>query len=75
MVLNYIWVGFFLVGFTVALVKLLFFQDTTVFPAMLQSTFDMAKTGFNVSITLTGVMSEYTGSPDGRGTTICPIYS
>lgn len=61
MVLNYIWVGFFLIAFVVAFIKLIFFQDTEVFPQMLQSTFDMAKTGFTISITLTGVMSLWLG--------------
>jgi spore maturation protein SpmA len=61
MILNYIWVGFFLVAFFVAAVKLIFFQDFTVFPAMLQATFDSARTGFEVSIGLTGVMSLWLG--------------
>jgi spore maturation protein SpmA len=61
MILNYIWVGFILVAFVVALVKLIFFQDTTVFPAMMQSSFDMAKTGFEISIGLTGVMTLWLG--------------
>jgi spore maturation protein SpmA len=61
MVLNYIWVSFFLIAFLVALVKLIVFNDTTVFPAMLQSTFDMAKTGFEISIGLAGVMSLWLG--------------
>jgi spore maturation protein SpmA len=61
MVLNYIWVGFFLIAFVVALVKLIVFQDMTVFPDMLQSTFDNAKTGFEISIGLTGVMSLWLG--------------
>jgi spore maturation protein SpmA len=61
MVLNYIWVSFFLIAFVVALIKLLVFQDATVFPAMLQSTFDMAKTGFEISIGLAGVMSLWLG--------------
>ena len=61
MVLNYIWVSFFLIAFVVALVKLIVFNDTTVFPAMLQSTFDMAKTGFEISIGLAGVMSLWLG--------------
>src|SRR5688572_21115778 len=61
MVLNYIWVGFFLIAFVVALVKLIFFQDMEVFPAMLQSTFDMAKTGLEISIGLAGVMSLWLG--------------
>jgi spore maturation protein SpmA/spore maturation protein SpmB len=61
MVLNYIWVSFFIIAFAVALAKLIFFNDTTVFPAMLQSTFDMAKTGFEISIGLAGVMSLWLG--------------
>lgn len=61
MVLNYIWVSFFLIAFVVALVKLVFFNDASVFPQMLQSTFDMAKTGFEISITLTGVMALWLG--------------
>jgi spore maturation protein SpmA len=61
MILNYIWVGFILVAFVVALVKLIFFQDATVFPAMMQSSFDMAKTGFEISIGLTGVMTLWLG--------------
>lgn len=61
MALNYIWVGFFLVAFVVALAKLIFLQDTEVFPALLSSTFDMAKTGFEISLYLTGVMSLWLG--------------
>lgn len=61
MVLNYIWVAFFLIAFVVALVKLIFFQDLQVFPNMLQSTFDMAKTGLEISIGLAGVMSLWLG--------------
>jgi spore maturation protein SpmA len=61
MILNYIWVAFFLIAFVVALIKLIVFQDTTVFPAMLQSTFDLAKTGFEISIGLAGVMSLWLG--------------
>lgn len=59
--LNYIWIGFFLVAFAVALVKLIFFQDTTVFPKMMEATFEMAKTGFTLSIGLTGVMTLWLG--------------
>lgn len=61
MVLNYIWVAFFLIAFAVALIKLIVFQDMTVFPAMMQSTFDMAKTGLEISIGLAGVMSLWLG--------------
>ncbi len=42
MILNYIWVSFFLLAFAVGVVKLIFFQDMQVFPDMFNSTFDMA---------------------------------
>lgn len=61
MALNYIWVGFFLIAFVVALIRLIFFQDTTVFPEMMKATFDSAKTGFELSIGLTGVMTLWLG--------------
>lgn len=61
MALNYIWVGFFLIAFVVALVKLVFFQDYSVFPEMLQATFDKSRTGFELSLYLTGVMSLWLG--------------
>ena len=61
MILNYIWVTFFLLAFVVALIKLIAFGDFDVFPAMLNSTFDMAKTGFELSLYLTGVMSLWLG--------------
>lgn len=61
MALNYIWVSFFLLAFIVALVKLIFFHDTEIFPALLASTFDNAKTGFEISLYLTGVMSLWLG--------------
>jgi spore maturation protein SpmA/spore maturation protein SpmB len=61
MVLNYIWVGFFLIAFVVALIKLIAFGDTTVFPALIQSTFTNAKTGFELAIGLTGVMTLWLG--------------
>jgi spore maturation protein SpmA len=61
MVLNYIWVAFFLIAFVVAVGKLIFLGDTDVFPALLNSTFDMAKTGFELSLYLTGVMALWLG--------------
>jgi spore maturation protein SpmA len=61
MALNYIWVGFFLIAFVVALVKLIFFQDTAVFPEMMKLTFEAATTGFTLSIGLTGVMALWLG--------------
>jgi spore maturation protein SpmA len=61
MVLNYIWVGLFLIAFVVSLIKLVVFGDVEVFPKMLQATFDMARTGFELSIGLAGVMSLWLG--------------
>lgn len=61
MALNYIWIGFFVVAFVVALIKLIVFGDTEVFPAILQSTFDTAKLGFEISIGLTGALTLWMG--------------
>ncbi len=61
MALNYIWIGFFLIAFLVALVKLIFFGDTQVFPAIMESTFSMAKTGFEISLGLTGALTLWMG--------------
>ena len=61
MALNYIWVFFFLVAFIIGFIKLIFFGDVEVFPAMINSTFDMAKTGFEISLGLTGVLTLWMG--------------
>ena len=61
MVLNYIWVGFFLVAFVIAAAKLLLFGDYDVFPAMMDSTFSSSKTAFEISLGLTGVLSLWLG--------------
>lgn len=61
MVLNYIWVGFLLVAFVLAAVKLLFFGDVEVFPSIMNATFASAKTGFEVSIGLTGALALWMG--------------
>ena len=60
MVLNYIWIAFFLVAFIVAIVKT-FMGDMNVFAAMVQSTFDMAEVSFEISIGLTGVLCLWLG--------------
>jgi spore maturation protein SpmA len=76
MILNYIWVAFFLIAFAVAIIKLIFFQDMQVFPEMMKSTFDMAKTGFEISIGLTGVMTLWLGLMKiGERGGIIPILS
>ena len=61
MALNYIWIFFFLCAFIIALVRLIFFGDTEIFPALMQSTFDNAETGFKISLGLTGVMTLWLG--------------
>ncbi len=61
MVLNYIWIAFFLVAFAVALVRLIFLGDTEVFPAIMNSTFTSAKSAFEISLGLTGVLSLWLG--------------
>ena len=61
MVLNYIWVAFFIIAFIVGLIRLIFFGDAEIFPAMMNSTFEMAKTGFEISLGLTGVMTLWMG--------------
>jgi len=61
LVLNYIWIGFFVVAFIVALVRLIFFGDVSVFPEIMNSTFDNAKLGFELSLGLTGVMTLWLG--------------
>ncbi len=61
MVLNYIWVAFFIIAFVVGLIRLLFFGDVGIFPEMMNSTFEMAKSGFEISLGLTGVMTLWMG--------------
>ena len=61
MVLNYIWVAFFVIAFVIAVVKLLFMGDFDVFPAMMNSTFASSKTAFEISLGLTGVLSLWLG--------------
>ena len=61
MVLNYIWIAFFLAAFVIALVRLLFFGDSEVFPEMINSTFSSSKTAFEISLGLTGVLSLWLG--------------
>ncbi|MBK6346794.1 MAG: spore maturation protein [Bacteroidales bacterium] len=61
MVLNYIWIAFFLIAFIVGLIRLIFGGDTLIFSEMMGATFDMAKTGFDISLGLTGVMTLWMG--------------
>lgn len=61
MVLNYIWITFFVVAFVVALCKLLFLGDMQVFSDIVSATFEMSKTGFEISLGLTGVLTLWMG--------------
>ena len=61
MALNYIWIFFFLIAFVVGLFKLIFLGDIEIFSAMVTSTFDMAKSGFEISLGLTGVLTLWMG--------------
>lgn len=61
MVLNYIWIAFFVIAFVVALGKLVFLGDTQIFTEIVNSTFDSSKTAFEISLGLTGVLSLWLG--------------
>ncbi|MBR5698613.1 MAG: spore maturation protein [Prevotella sp.] len=61
MVLNYIWIAFFLIAFVIALVRLVLLGDTEVFPAMMNSTFETSKTAFEISLGLTGMLALWLG--------------
>lgn len=61
MALNYIWIAFFLIAFVVGIVKMVFMGDTQVFPDMMNSTFTSAKTAFEISLGLTGVLAFWLG--------------
>jgi spore maturation protein SpmA len=61
MVLNWIWIAFFIIAFVIALVKLVFLGDFEVFPAMMDSTFSSSKTAFEISLGLTGVLALWLG--------------
>ena len=61
MVLNYIWIAFFVIAFVIALVKLIFMGDFEVFPEMMGATFESSKAAFKISLGLTGVLSLWLG--------------
>lgn len=61
MVLNYIWIAFFVIAFIIALVRLVIMGDFDVFPAIMNSTFESSKTAFEISLGLTGVLSLWLG--------------
>ena len=61
MVLNYIWIAFFVVAFVIAICKLVFWGDVEAFPEMMNSTFSSSKTAFEISLGLTGVLTLWLG--------------
>lgn len=61
MILNYIWIGFLLIAFVIACIQFVFWGNTQIFTEILNATFDSAKTGFEISLGLTGVLSLWLG--------------
>lgn len=61
MALNYIWIAFFLVGFLVALGQLIFAGNTQIFNDLVNAVFSNAKTGFEISLGLTGALTLWMG--------------
>lgn len=61
MALNYVWIAFFLIAFVVALIKLIFFGDTSIFINVVNGMFESAKTGAEISLGLIGIMTFWLG--------------
>ncbi len=61
MALNYIWLGLFAIGILVGIVKLIFMGDSTTLPSMMDSTFEMSKTAFEMTLGLTGTLTLWMG--------------
>lgn len=61
MALNYIWIAFFLIGFIVALCQLIFAGNMQIFNELVNSVFLNAKTGFEISLGLTGALTLWMG--------------
>jgi len=61
MVLNYIWIAFFVLAFIVATIRLVCFGDAEVFPDIINSTFASSKSAFEISLGLTGVLALWMG--------------
>lgn len=76
MALNYVWIGFFIIGFLVALIKWLVFGQMDVFNIMMTDLFDSAKTGFTISLGLTGMMALWLGIMKiGEGAGMVKMFS
>ena len=61
MLLNRIWIGMFLIAMLMALGNLIFWQDLNIFQTMINSLFDAAKSGFELSLGLTGALCLWMG--------------
>ena len=61
MALNYIWIAFFIIGFVVGIIKAFVFGQTGLLAEMLTALFEAAKSGFEISLGLTGIMSLWLG--------------
>ena len=61
MVLNYIWIAFFVIAFIIALFRVIFLGDTEIFTTIMNSTFESSKTAFDISLGLTGVLALWLG--------------
>ncbi|MDR0893958.1 MAG: hypothetical protein LBN06_01455 [Prevotellaceae bacterium] len=61
MVLDYIWIAFFVIAFIVALVKLLFWGDMEIFTELVNSTFSSSKSAFEISLGMTGLLALWLG--------------
>lgn len=61
MVLNYIWIAFFLLSMVVGLVRLVFYQDTEIFTALVNATFEMASVAVEICLGLIGVLTLWLG--------------
>lgn len=61
MALNYIWIALFLIGFVVGVLKLCVFGDTECLPSMMDSTFEMSKYAFELTLGLTGTLTLWMG--------------
>ena len=61
MALNYIWIGLFLIGTIVGVIRLLFMGDTEALPSMMDSTFEMSKMAFEMTLGLTGTLTLWMG--------------
>ena len=66
MVLNYIWIAFFLIAFIIATFRLVVLGDTEVFPEIINSTFSSSKTAFEISLGLTGEQFGEDGTQNTR---------